>query len=104
LTLSAHGSNFKDLHFLLIDIVFFIVPVRNADDKTMAKNAVYAELPGRAGNLFNISYDRIVFVNGRSKISTGLGVQYFPSSDLADNLPFQRIAANKLAARNHTSL
>jgi len=62
---------------------FFNVFGQNESDKSKAKNSVYIEMFGNAGDFYNITYDRLVHSKGNNNISTGLGIQYFPSSDLS---------------------
>lgn len=78
----------KRLTIIIIVVCFFSRAF--SQDNTIGANnksinTVYIELFGNAGYLYNLTYDRIVFTKGKSNISTGLGAQFFPSSDLASD-------------------
>ena len=55
----------------------------SAETKINARNSVFIEILGSAGYLYNITYDRVVYSRKQNHISTGLGIQYLPSSDLS---------------------
>ena len=56
------------------------------DSLVISKNAIYFEIFGSAGYVYNISYDRIIIQQNRQNITIGLGVQYYKGDMSEDKL------------------
>ena len=57
---------------------------QDSDNLRINRNSLYFELFGNAGYLYNVTYDRLVLIREKNKMSVGLGCQYFNSSDIDD--------------------
>lgn len=70
----------------------------------ISKNSLYVELLGSAGYLYNITYDRTVFVKEKNHVSTALGVQCFPKSGGWNRLSFSPQISYFYGVKHHIEL
>jgi len=74
------------LILLSLLLVFINGFSQNSDSLKLSKNAIYIELLGSAGFIYNVSYDRIIFNHKNQNISVGLGIQYYNDNRSEINL------------------
>jgi hypothetical protein len=75
---------------------------QTSDSLRLSKNAIYVELLGSAGYLYNVSYDRIIYNHNNHHISVGMGAQYYEGliSDNDDNRQTITTQVNYLRGSN----
>lgn len=67
-----------------IALVLFCITSGTAQEESSLKNALYLEIFGSAGYIYNVTYDRTVFNRNQDHISLALGTQYFPKGEVSD--------------------
>ena len=72
---------------VLLHALLMLLPVKGHAQEKEARqvnNAVYVELLGNAGYLYNLTYDRTIYTKEKRKFSIAIGAQYLPESSLSN--------------------
>lgn len=75
----------KNFFFLVLVLIMSNASAQKTADSNVSKNAVYVELLGSAGFVYNVSYDRIIYSKGLNHLTLAIGAQvnlnyYLPNS------------------------
>jgi hypothetical protein len=87
---TQEDAKFKATGFALLTVIAFLVSVNTfaqKGDKSVLfrKNAVFVEILGSSGYVYNLCYDRELYVQGKNKIHAAIGAQFFPKLGLLED-------------------